>query len=216
MTTPAPAAQRCVVAWASVSIDGYTSGPDGPEHDTWLYRHATLETTSTYFEGIWRGANTALLGRNNYEGFASVWPGIIADPASDARARDVGTWLASVEKVVFSRTLTEASWTNSRIARDLEAEVRALKSAEGRDILVLCSASIIGELLGLDLVDDLRFEVLPVLLGGGLRLLPEGTGQLDWQLMDSTTMGNGAVGLHYRRVRTDPQTDTDTDDSEGV
>jgi hypothetical protein len=63
---------RRVVAWASVSMDGYTSGPGGPAHDQWLYEHVSQEQTCAYFEGIWRGASTALLGRTNYEGFYSV------------------------------------------------------------------------------------------------------------------------------------------------
>lgn len=60
-------------------------------------------------------------------------------------------------------------------------------------------------LIRLDLVDDLRIEVLPVLLGGGLRLLPDDTGTVAWELAETTTLADGAVGLHYRRVR--PVTD---------
>jgi hypothetical protein len=88
---------RRIIGWASVSIDGYTSGPGGPEHDTWLYEHAMKEQTAAYFEGIWRGASTAVLGRTNYVGFHSVWPAITRDRATDPRTRDLGTWLDTVE-----------------------------------------------------------------------------------------------------------------------
>ena len=54
---------RRIIAWASVSMDGYTSGPGGPARDTWLYEHAGHEQTSEYFEGIWRGCASALTGR---------------------------------------------------------------------------------------------------------------------------------------------------------
>ena len=120
---------RRVVAWASVSMDGCTSGPGGPEHDQWLYEHAGHEQTSAYFEGIWRGASTALLGRKNYEGFYSVWPGMTRDPSMPARTSvSLGAWIDAVEKVVFSTTLTATEWENSRLAtRPLEAEVEALK-----------------------------------------------------------------------------------------
>jgi dihydrofolate reductase len=192
--------ERRVVAWASVSIDGFTSGPRGTEHDQWLYEHAGREETSTYFEGIWRGADTALLGRKNYEGFHSVWPGIARDPAMPIRTRELGTWIDTVEKVVFSRTLTEVTWSGARLAtQPLEAEVKALKAAPGRDIFVMNSGSIIHQLLQADLVDDLRFAIVPVLLGGGLRLLPEGLAETRWELAGSTTLAHGAVGLHYRR-----------------
>jgi len=36
----------------TVSIDGYSSGPRGPEHDTWLYEHVMRPATGEYFEGI--------------------------------------------------------------------------------------------------------------------------------------------------------------------
>jgi dihydrofolate reductase len=144
-------------------------------------------------------ASTALLGRTNYEGFHSVWPGITRDPATDPRTRDLGRWLDSVEKVVFSRTLQDAPWENSRIARDLEDEVARLKGEPGRDILALNSASIIQALLHADLVDDLRFAIVPALVGGGLRLFAEDLPPSRWALVGTTTLAHGAVGLHYRR-----------------
>ena len=49
----------------TVSIDGYSSGPDGPAGDSWLHEHALRPATGEYFEGIWRGCDTALLGRTN-------------------------------------------------------------------------------------------------------------------------------------------------------
>jgi dihydrofolate reductase len=192
---------RRVVTWVSISMDGFTSGPGGPAQDTWLYEHAMQDQTGEYFEGVWRGASTALLGRTNYEGFHGVWPGITRDPATDPRTRDLGRWLDSVEKVVVSRTLQDAPWENSRIARDLEAEVKRLKDEPGRDILVINSASVIQALLRADLVDDVRFAVVPVIVGGGLRLFPEGLPESRWTLAGAATLAHGAVGLHYRRDR---------------
>ncbi len=105
-----------------------------------------------------------------------------------------------VERVVFSHTLTEVTWSNARLAtRPLEDEVKALKAAPGWDIFVMNSASIIHQLLRADLVDDLRFAIVPVLVGGGLRLLPEGLSESRWRLAESTTLAHGAVGLHYSR-----------------
>ncbi len=182
-----------------MSLDGFTSGPGGPQYDTWLYEHAGQEATSTYFEGIWRGASTALLGRTNYEGFYAAWPAMTRDPSMPPRTRDLGAWLDAVEKVVLSRTLETVEWENARLARDLDGEVKALKDAPGRDILVLNSASIIQALLRSNLVDDLRMAVVPTMVGGGLRLLPDGLPASAWELAETTTLAHGAVGLHYRR-----------------
>lgn len=195
---PTSAGGRRVVAWVSVTLDGFTSGPQGTEQDGWLYEHAEQEQTAAYFEGVWRGADTALLGRTNYEGFCSVWPGITRDPGTEPRTRALGQWLDSVEKVVFSRTLERAEWRNTRVARDLEAEVRTLKRAPGRDILVLNSASVIQALLRAELLDDLRVAVVPALVGGGLRLFPEGLAA-ELTLAETAVFAHGAVALHYRR-----------------
>lgn len=193
--------ERRVMAHCTVSIDGYSSGPGGPQHDTWLYEHVMRPATAEYFEGVWRGCSSALLGRNNYLGFHSVWPGITADPATDPRTRDLGRWLCSVDKGVVSTTLPEqdATWENSRVFRDAGQAVATLKAEPGRDILVLNSAQLIQSMLAAGLVDDLRLQVVPVLLGGGLRLLPDGVSGT-WHLASSTTLPDGALGLHYRRL----------------
>ncbi|MGW0902868.1 dihydrofolate reductase family protein [Streptomyces sp. NPDC002853] len=195
--------QRKVIADAVVSMDGYTS--TGPEDDmSWAMEHITSEQSEILYEGIWRGVGTAVVGRVNWEGFTSVWPGLTNDPASSARTRDLGNWLATVDKVVISTTLQQTDldkteWANARVSRDLEAEVRSLKAAPGRDILVLNSASIIKALLKADLIDELFLTVLPTTLGAGVRLLPDGLSS-KWRLSHVTTIPTtGAVALCYRR-----------------
>jgi dihydrofolate reductase len=187
----------------TISIDGFSSGPDGPGSDTWLHEHAVRETTATYFAGLWSGCSTALMGRNNYQGFHAVWPGITADPASDARTVALGTWLGTVEKAVVSTTLTEAdaTWEGTRLFASPAEAVAALKVEGGRDVLVLQSQQVIAALLADDLVDDLHLTVVPVLLGGGLRLLPEGVATTGWTTAASTTLEAGAIAVHWRRDR---------------
>ncbi|MFI7316903.1 dihydrofolate reductase family protein [Streptomyces venezuelae] len=128
------------------------SGSGDADDMSWAMEHITSEQSEIMYEGIWRGASTAVVGRVNWEGFTSVWPGLTSDPTSSARTRELGNWLATVDKVVTSTTLQQTDldkteWANARVSRDLEAEVRSLKAAPGRDILVLGSASIIKALL---------------------------------------------------------------------
>ncbi|MGH8964403.1 MAG: dihydrofolate reductase family protein [Actinomycetes bacterium] len=139
-TTNAGAVRR-VGAEVTVSMDGYSG--TGPDDDmSWAMAHIASGQSELHYEGIWRGVSTALLGRTNWEGFTAVWPAITNDPTSSPRTRDLGNWLAMVEKIVFSSTLEQdelekAEWTNARIARDAVTEVRALRTGPGRDILVL-------------------------------------------------------------------------------
>ena len=163
---------RTVIASVTVSLDGCSAGPGGDL--TGLVEQAGSPETVAWFEGVFRGASTALMGRTNYEGFYGYWPAMARDPQSSPRGRDLAVWLDEVEKVVFSRTLTQATWSNARIAeREPAEEVTALRAAEGRDILILNSASIIRALLAADLVDEMRLILVPVVVGGGLRIFVE-------------------------------------------
>jgi dihydrofolate reductase len=191
---------RTVIASVTVSLDGCSAGPGGDL--TGLVEQAGAPETMAWFAGVYSGANTALMGRTNYEGFYGYWPPVARDPESSPRGRDLALWLDEVEKIVFSRTLTEAEWSNARIAdREPADEVAALKAAEGRDIMILNSASIIRALLDADLVDEMRLILVPVVLGGGLRIFPDGLPRSEWELASSAGLPGGTLGLQYRRRR---------------
>lgn len=104
--------------------------------------------------------------------------------------------------MVFSRTLTDAQWRNARIAeREPADEVAALKEAEGRDIMVLNSTSIIRALLAADLVDELRLIQVPLVVGDGLQLFAGGLPRSAWDLASAAALPAGTLGLGYRRRR---------------
>ena len=191
---------RTVIASVTVSLDGFSAGPGGDL--TGLVEQAGSPETMAWFEGVFRGASTALMGRTNYEGFHGYWPPVARDPESSPRGRDLAIWLDEVEKVVFSRTLTQAEWSNARIAdREPADEVAALKAAEGRDILIVNSASIIRALLDADLVDEMRLILVPVVVGGGLRIFADGLPRSEWHLASSANLPGDTLGLQYRRRR---------------
>jgi dihydrofolate reductase len=79
--------------------------------------------------------------------------------------------------------------------------VRSLREQPGRDVLVLNSASVIQELLRLDLLDDLWQAIVPSIVGGGLRLLPDGLPPSRWTLAAAATVSHGAVVVHHQRER---------------
>ena len=150
---------------------------------TGLVEQAASAETMAWFEGVFRGASTALMGRTNYEGFHGYRAAVARDPESSPRGRDLAVWLDEVEKVVFSRTLHGGGRSNARIAdREPADEVAALKAAEGRDILIVNSASIIRALLDAELVDESAPDPGP---GGGrrrLRIFADGLPRLEGTL----------------------------------
>jgi len=193
---------RRVVANISLSLDGRVSGRGGEYDMGWIVPHAVSDTTRDHMVRVTRPATTALLGRKNYEGFRGYWPNVAQDPNADPRDRTFSQWLDSVEKVVFSSTLTETDWTNARIATDTPpAEVAKLRSQNGGDIIVLASSSVIKNLLDADVLDRLSITLCPELIGGGARLFEDGLPASSWVLTDTSRSESGALCLLYDRRR---------------
>ena len=190
-------ATRRIVAWTSLTLDGYTSGPDGTSGDSWLYEHAGEPSTAEYFEGIWRGADTIVLGRTNYEGFYSVGP---TSPATRPPTPGRATSAAGSTPPRRSLSPAPSPRRRGRLAhyerprrRDRAAAPGAWPRRAGDQ-----QRQRHRRALRLDLVDDLRFAIVPVLVGGGLRLFPDGV-TARFQTAGVTALEHGAIGLHLRR-----------------
>ncbi|MEJ2886901.1 dihydrofolate reductase family protein [Actinomycetospora aeridis] len=182
---------RTVSANITLSLDGFAAGPGGDM--SWLIRTALDEQCASGFAGWYRGVDTVLLGRTNYEGFHGYWPAVADDPAADPRSRDFSRWFDAVDKVVLSRTLDEATWANARVARDLEASVKELREAAGGTIAVFSSISLIRALLAADLLDELRITRVPAVLGAGVPFWQAGVARSTWALASLQTIPTGAV-----------------------
>ena len=181
----------------NMSVDGFIAGPD--DDMSWLSEHAADKDMAAYTHTIWNRATTVVMGNANYEGFRHYWPGVAADPDADPEYRAFACWLDDVEKVVLSRTRTSAPWVNSRVESDLEGVFRRLRDQPGGDILVPNSASVIRALLTAGLLDELRLNVLPEVVGEGKRLFPGSLPRSSWTLTANTTLPTGAVGLTFVR-----------------
>jgi dihydrofolate reductase len=193
---------RTVVGNISLSLDGRISGPGGEYDMGWIVPHAITEAARTHMVGVTTPATTALLGRKNYQGFGSYWPAVAGDESADRRDRAFSKWLNSVEKIVFSSTLKEATWENSRIVNANPASViEELQQQEGGDIIVLASSSVIKSLLQADALDRLSITLCPEISGGGARLFEDGLPASSWSLRQTTVTESGALCLLYDRVR---------------
>ena len=193
---------RTVIGNISLSLDGRVTGPGG-EHDMgWIVPHALTDESRAHLLKITSTASTALLGRKNYQGFAGFWPAVAGDESADPRDRAFARWLNAAEKVVISRTLTEASWPGSRVVADDPAGVvRRLRKEEGGDIVVLASSSVIRGLLEAGELDRLSITLCPELVGAGARLFGDGPAGSSWSLTEVAPAGSGALCLLYDLIR---------------
>lgn len=140
-------------------------------------------------------AGAFLFGRKTYEMFAASWPRA-TDPADEIAAA-----LNTRPKFVASRTLDEATWSNSTVIKgDLVEEVAKLKAQDGGEIQVHGSGDLLQTLLRQDLVDTLRLWQFPVVIGTGKRLFGEGTIPRSFRLVDAQAASTGAVLHVYERA----------------
>jgi dihydrofolate reductase len=191
---------RRVVANVSLSLDGRVNGPGGEFDMGWIVPHALSDGARDHMTRVTEPATTVLLGRKNYVGFGGFWPSVAGMEDADPRDRSFSRWLDETDKVVFSSTLTDATWRNSRLATAGPAEtVAGLRAAPGGDIIVLASVSIIRQLLQADQVDRLSIMLCPVVAGGGERLFDDTIPAGDWTLAGSWPTETGATNLLYDR-----------------
>lgn len=136
-----------------------------------------------------------LFGRATYEHMAQHWPtpaAIEADPVTAAR-------MNGIRKVVFSSTLTEATWENIElVGTDPVARIDELKRESGAgDLALFGSSTFTADLLQAGVVDEVRVMVNPILLGGGVPLYTGLTERVPLRLARTITFRNGNVLLCY-------------------
>jgi len=108
----------------------------------------------------------------------------------------------SAEKVVFSRTLKNVDWNNTRLVRDdMLSEVRRLKQGSGKDLTVLGSGSIVAQLAQERLIDEFEILLNPVVIGQGKTMFEGVKDRFSLKLMSTRTFKNGNILLNYEPLR---------------
>jgi dihydrofolate reductase len=137
-------------------------------------------------------ADALLVGRQTFEDFRGYWPAQTDDQTG------VTDYLNQVRKYVVSSTMDDPKWQNSEILRgELVEQVRALKEAEGKDIVVTGSITLCHALIQAGLVDEYRLFVYPVVQGRGRRLFPDGYELPSLRRLDAKPFANGITYVAY-------------------
>ena len=171
---------RKIINSAFVSLDGVTEDPQ-----SWAIFDADAggEAAQTL-----EALDGMLMGRGTYEYFADAMPKATG-PYADA--------INAIRKYVFSSTLDSANWNNSTIIRgDAVAAVAELKRQDGRDLMMYGYGRLSRTLVENHLVDEIRFSVHPVLVGGQA-VTGSGGHTLPVKLLGTTPSPSGVVALTY-------------------
>jgi dihydrofolate reductase len=178
---------------AIASLDGYIADRNG--NFDWA---APDDDLHAFVNDLERPVGTHLYGRRMYD-VMRFWgnPDLLADNSHVMRDY-AATWQAA-EKIVYSRTLGTVSTTRTRLERDFDhGSVRQLKASEAHDITV-GGPDLAGQAIKAGLVDELHLFVVPTLVGGGTRALPDDV-LMTLELLDEHRFGSGVVHLHYRTI----------------
>jgi dihydrofolate reductase len=148
-----------------------------------------------------RGVDTVLFGRVTYQLMESGWPPIVKKPTGIKSIDDFAILIDNIAKIVFSNTLKNVEWKNTKLAKvDIKEEVVKLKQQPGKNILV-GSPGIIITLMQLGLIDEYQFCVQPIILGSGLPLFKNIKDRIDLILLKTRTLGSGAIILYYKPMK---------------
>jgi dihydrofolate reductase len=170
---------RKVVYGGAMSLDGYIAGPNG-EHD-WIVMDPEID-----FAALMARYDTFLIGRKT---FAAV------------KGMGGGQQAKGIRSFVFSRTLRAEDCPGATLSADAVATVTELRQQPGKDIALFGGGELFRSLLVAGLVDEIGVSVIPVLLGGGVPLLPSPADRARLALKSHRVYAKtGTIGLEYTIV----------------
>jgi dihydrofolate reductase len=181
---------RKLIAWDMMTLDGCFEGKSPWD----LAFHGSIwgEELEAFSLEQLNAAGTLLFGRKTYEGMASYW-------SNETGA--IAHLMNTIEKVVVSRSLNEAAWSNTRLVRGEGTNaVEALKQSSGKDVYAFGSADLLSSLLRHGLVDELRVCIAPVVLGAGKPLFKPSEQELTMNLLEARALRTGGVIVRYAPV----------------
>jgi dihydrofolate reductase len=179
---------RKVTFGGACSLDGFFARKD--DSVDWLM---WSDEVGKIMEEYWKTIDTVIMGRKTYEVGLKMTKGK-NDPYSGFKS------------YVFSRTLKRGAGGGTKvIASDAVAFVRKLKQESGKDICVMGGGELAHSLLEGGVIDEIGFNIQPILLGEGVPLFHEMKGQIDLELLDCRGLKNGCVYVLYRVKRAKPK-----------
>jgi dihydrofolate reductase len=181
---------RKLIVFNHVSLDGYFVDASGDM--SWAKADHQDPEWNTFVADNAKGGGVLVFGRITYEMMASFWPTPFAIESMPVIAEGMN----SMPKVVFSRTLEQASWNNTKLVKgDMAAEIRKMKQETGDGMAIMGSGTIVSQLTREGLIDEYQVVVNPIVLGNGRTMFDGVKEKLNLKLTKSRTFGNGKLFL---------------------
>jgi dihydrofolate reductase len=179
-----------------ITIDGFIAGQNG-EMD-WMCCPWS-EDVNNYVREITEPVDTIILGRKLAEGFIPHWENVVKDPTDPDY--EGGLKFTSTPKIVFSKTLNESIWDNTKVTNgDLIDEILELKKQEGKDIIVYGGGTFVSALIKNKLIDELHLFINPSAIGSGMPIFKELTSMHQFTVVDVKKFDCGVITLIYKPI----------------
>ncbi|MCL5069050.1 MAG: dihydrofolate reductase family protein [Thaumarchaeota archaeon] len=201
---------RKIIWSVMTSLDGFVAGPSG-EFD-WPLADEEFEQTAL---DLLNSVDFIMFGRVTYQMMANYWPIAITNPTGVLNSNgtkiavpteatkphtEIAHRMNTLTKIVFSRTLEQVEWNNSRLVREIvPAEIMRLELQPGKDIVIYGSTGVASTMTELGLIDEYRIFVNPIVLGKGKPLFKDVNERKKLKLLSTKTFNSGVVGLYYER-----------------
>jgi dihydrofolate reductase len=187
---------RKLIVAMQVSLDGFIEGVDGDmswrasdDSEEWADLFDMLKTVDLF-----------LLGATMYPDYRNYWQQCLAN--ANRCSQNEFNYAALAEKsahIVFSTTLKDAGWANTRIIdTDVTTAIAAIKTQPGKDIHLVGGAKLAATAIEAGLVDEYRLNIIPVILGKGKSFFREQHSRFDLELISTKVLQSGVVIARYK------------------
>lgn len=194
---------RKLIVAEFITLDGVVQAPGGPEEDPgdgfpfggWVVPYAD-EATGQAIQDLHSQPFELLLGRRTYDIWAAYWPHV----PKDSPSRVIADVFNGIPKHVVTHRPDTLTWENSHaLEGDLSEAIEKLKRGDGPSILTWGSADLVHRLMAADLVDELRLQIYPVVLGRGKRLFDDNAKAAAFTLTHGAATSGGVLITCYVR-----------------
>ncbi len=175
---------RKVLVSMMVSLDNFIEGPKN-ELDDFKDDDEVLK----YFEDLLDAVDTIMYGRRSYQLMLDYWPKATGTVAEKMNKKP---------KIVFSKSLPSVGWNTRLIKDNISEEISRLKEQSGKDLVLYAGADILSTFRKLDLVDEYRLVVYPIVIGNGTPLFKDVKNTMPLKLLSTRTFKSGVVLLTYK------------------
>ncbi|REC45491.1 dihydrofolate reductase family protein [Chryseobacterium pennipullorum] len=182
---------RNVILNLAISFDGLIEGPNG-ELD-WIVKDETVDYGDILTE-ILSDKDLIFYGRVAYEKWGNIQP----EKNAGKKIKDAYHLMHSKTKYVFSKTMKEDGTEAIFISSDIEEKVRELKQQPGKNIWLYGGAKIATTFFNLNLIDELRLAIHPVILGKGKPLFQNIEHAHKLKLVEIQDYASGIMLVKYK------------------